>query len=35
MPIVRLDERAIGDGTPGPIFGRLLAAFRARVGARH
>jgi branched-chain amino acid aminotransferase len=33
MPVVRLDERTIGDGTPGPVFARLLAAFRQRVGA--
>jgi branched-chain amino acid aminotransferase len=33
MPVVRLDERPIGGGKPGPVFGRLLAAFRQRVGA--
>jgi branched-chain amino acid aminotransferase len=34
MPVVRLDARTIGDGSPGPTFTRLLAAFRARVRAR-
>lgn len=33
MPVVRLDDRTIGGGTPGPVFARLLAAFRARVNA--
>lgn len=33
MPVVRLDDRIIGNGKPGPVFERLLAAFRARVGA--
>jgi branched-chain amino acid aminotransferase len=33
MPVVRLDERPIGTGKPGPVFARLLAAFRALVGA--
>jgi len=28
LPVVRLDGRPIGTGTPGPVFGRLLAAFR-------
>jgi branched-chain amino acid aminotransferase len=31
MPVVRLDDRRIGDGKPGPVFARLRAAFRARV----
>jgi branched-chain amino acid aminotransferase len=31
MPVVRLDDRAIGNGKPGPVFARLLAAFRQRV----
>jgi branched-chain amino acid aminotransferase len=31
MPVVRLDDRAIGSGKPGPVFGRLLTAFRQRV----
>ena len=29
VPIVRVDDRAIGTGTPGPVTERLLAAFRA------
>jgi len=33
MPVVRLDGRSIGNGSPGQTFARLLAAFRARVGA--
>jgi branched-chain amino acid aminotransferase len=33
MPVIRLDDRVIGSGKPGPIFAALLAAFRARVGA--
>jgi branched-chain amino acid aminotransferase len=31
MPVVRLDDRSIGKGKPGPVFARLRAAFRARV----
>jgi branched-chain amino acid aminotransferase len=31
MPVVRLDDRVIGSGKPGPVFARLLAAFRERV----
>ncbi len=34
MPVVRLDGKKIGDGQPGPVFARLLAAFRARVRSR-
>lgn len=30
VPIVRVDDRPIGDGTPGRVTKRLLAAFRAR-----
>ena len=30
IPVVDVDGRAIGSGTPGPIFKRLLAAFRER-----
>jgi branched-chain amino acid aminotransferase len=30
MPIVRVDDRTIGPGTPGPITRRLLEGFRAR-----
>jgi D-alanine transaminase len=29
MPIVRVDDRAVGDGTPGPITRKLYDAFRA------
>ncbi len=28
VPIVRVDERTIGDGTPGPVTKKLLARFR-------
>ena len=31
IPVVKLDGREIGSGKPGPIFGRLLEAFRRRV----
>jgi branched-chain amino acid aminotransferase len=34
MPIVRLDGRPIGAGTPGPVFRRLLAGFRERTRRR-
>ena len=30
MPIVRIDGRAVGDGSPGPTAKRLLEAFRSR-----
>jgi branched-chain amino acid aminotransferase len=30
LPIVKVDERPIGSGRPGPITGALLAAFRRR-----
>jgi branched-chain amino acid aminotransferase len=30
LPIVRLDGKQIGPGNPGPIYQRLLAAFRLR-----
>jgi branched-chain amino acid aminotransferase len=33
VPIVRVDDRPIGSGTPGPVTGALLAAFRARAHA--
>jgi branched-chain amino acid aminotransferase len=33
LPIVRLDQQPVGAGTPGPVFGRLLQAFRERVGS--
>ena len=34
MPLVRLDGAPIGDGTPGPVTGRLQEIFdrRARGG---
>lgn len=32
-PVVAVDSRTIGSGTPGPVSSRLLAAFRARVEA--
>jgi branched-chain amino acid aminotransferase len=35
MPIVRLDQRPVGDGRPGPVFRRLLEAFRARFSPRN
>jgi branched-subunit amino acid aminotransferase/4-amino-4-deoxychorismate lyase len=31
-PVVRIDDRAIGAGRPGPLTERLLTAFRAKVG---
>jgi branched-chain amino acid aminotransferase len=31
VPVVRVDGAPIGDGTPGPVHRRLLAAFRAAV----
>jgi branched-chain amino acid aminotransferase len=30
VPIVRVDDRVIGNGTPGPVTLRLLQAFRSR-----
>jgi branched-chain amino acid aminotransferase len=33
LPIVRLDQQPIAEGTPGPVFRRLLQAFRERVGS--
>jgi hypothetical protein len=30
LPVVRIDELPVGDGRPGPVFGRILAAYRAR-----
>jgi branched-chain amino acid aminotransferase len=32
IPVVKVDERTIGDGRPGPVTRRVHAAFRARVG---
>ncbi len=31
VPIVQVDDRALGDGAPGPVTRRLLHAYRARV----
>jgi len=31
IPVVKLDGRVIGNGTPGPVFRRVLEAFRKRV----
>lgn len=31
IPVVKLDGREIGTGKPGPIFAKVLAAFRQRV----
>jgi branched-chain amino acid aminotransferase len=31
IPVVKLDGREIGTGKPGPVFGKVLAAFRRRV----
>lgn len=31
IPVVKLDGRVIGDGTPGPLFKQVLGAFRKRV----
>ncbi len=33
MPIVRVDDRPVGDGRPGPIATRLARGFADRVGA--
>lgn len=33
MPVVRIDDREIGDGEPGPVFRRLLGEFRRHVGS--
>ena len=32
LPVVRVGDRAIGRGEPGPVTGRLHAAFRERAG---
>jgi len=29
MPVVTLDERPLGDGTPGPVAAQMQAALRA------
>jgi branched-chain amino acid aminotransferase len=33
LPIVQVDDRRIGSGTPGPVTRQLLAGFRSRAGA--
>jgi branched-chain amino acid aminotransferase len=32
VPVVRINGQAVGDGTPGQVFGRLLAAWSEQVG---
>lgn len=32
-PVIKLDGEPVGEGKPGPITTRLLAGFRARIGA--
>jgi branched-chain amino acid aminotransferase len=32
LPVVRVDDRAVADGRPGPVTRALHAAFRARAG---
>jgi branched-subunit amino acid aminotransferase/4-amino-4-deoxychorismate lyase len=34
VPIVQVDDRTIGAGTPGPVARALLDGFRVRAGAR-
>jgi branched-chain amino acid aminotransferase len=31
VPVVRIDDRAIGDGTPGPVTRRLIGLYRDKV----
>ena len=31
IPVVKLDGRVIGNGSPGPLTKRILAEFRKRV----
>ncbi|MBL8140527.1 MAG: aminotransferase class IV [Acidobacteria bacterium] len=33
VPVVRIDDRVIGSGTPGPVTRRLIAAFRRHAAA--
>jgi branched-chain amino acid aminotransferase len=33
LPIVQVDERRVGSGTPGPVTRKLMSAFRARATA--
>jgi hypothetical protein len=32
MPIRSVDGHPVGEGRPGPVTGRILAAFRAHAG---
>lgn len=32
MPVVKINDATIGDGRPGPVYRRLLAAWSQRVG---
>lgn len=32
LPVVSIDSRNVGDGTAGPIWGRLMSAWNARAG---
>ncbi len=34
IPVVRVDDRPIGDGTPGPVTRMLIAAFRETVNSQ-
>jgi branched-chain amino acid aminotransferase len=34
VPVVRVDDRTIGDGKPGPVTRRLIQAFRALVNSQ-
>jgi D-alanine transaminase len=33
MPVVRIDDRRVGDGKPGPVTRRLQKAFEGRVSS--
>jgi branched-chain amino acid aminotransferase len=33
LPVVRLDDRPVGDGRPGPVAGRLLELYRERAAS--
>ena len=34
VPVIRVDDRAIGDGKPGPITRQLIGAFRELVNSQ-
>jgi branched-chain amino acid aminotransferase len=34
VPVVRVDDRTIGDGKPGPVTRRLIEAFRELVNSQ-